>query len=605
MSKKASQKLQYDFDDDDDDYPRGRRFPIRSNTVANLKSPYDYDDNNDVDSDSLDDPYEFDDEEEYDDFEDEYHDEDKIKELFTKLKKAYDISKCNETEIIRAYRNLDYDYQILVKTLERGEFGEVHKKKLHAKFEPHTVAKPSIASKDIKRSRSLADVSAADQHLTTKVTKSQVEEYNKNQKKHVNLVIVGHVDAGKSTLIGHVLLLTNSISKSDMDKIVSDSKATGHGQESLAWIMAEDETERQRGVTIDVSLTNFETEDRKITVLDAPGHRDFVPNMIAGASQSDSAVLVVDVSNPNIEKGQAAEHLLLCKSLGVSNLIVAINKMDSMDYDQSAFEEVIRILNDQFKRVGWKDVHFVPTVATNSEVLLNPRKSMPWYKGKTIIEEINSIPPYSYDINASFLMCASETIENSGNTIIVSGRVESGYVACGDNVRVLPADQLVRVSDISLNGEPVDFAPAGYIADITLQTSLNSEQISIGAAVFDPKRKMQVTNRFVAQFRTFDIKKPIFPGTPLVFHRHAVDLTMKVESFTHTINIQTKQPMKKGVKFVLSNQLVEATFVLPAPIPMETAEQSRSFGSFIVRANGETLGFGKVVNVLPLKEGSN
>ncbi|EAX93636.1 Elongation factor Tu C-terminal domain containing protein [Trichomonas vaginalis G3] len=607
MSKKASRKLLYDaddFDDDEDEVPRPKRgLPARSQTVADLKSAssmYNYQNNNDDYSDVYDEPYGYDGEEDFNDYDD---DSAKIDELIAKLKKTYDISKCDMDEIFLAFRNLDYDYSVVSRNLEKGDYGKAIKKKSQKHIQIPASQTPSklIPPKGIASTFSCASIKDIEQHLTTKVTKDQVYKQISTGKKHVNLVIVGHVDAGKSTLIGHVLLLSNFVEKQRMDKIMEDSKATGHGQDYLAWIMAEDESERSHGVTIDVALNNFETEDRKITVLDAPGHRDFVPNMIAGASQADSAILVVDVSNPNIERGQAGEHILLCRSLGVKHLIVAINKMDSLEYMQSAYEDVCNTLTEHLKRISWSAVHFIPTVATDKSVLLNPKEKMPWYKGPTILQAINQIPPYEYDINDSFLMCISEAVETSRNSITVSGRVESGYVAIGDNVKVLPGEQIVRVCDVQLNGEPVDFAAAGYIADITLTTSMNVEQFAIGSAIFDPKKKLQLSNRFTAHLRTFDIKKPILQGTPLVFHRHAVDLPLKIESFTAQLDPKTKKTIKKGIKFCLARQFIEATFSIESPIPIDTAESSRSFGTFIVRTGGETVGFGGIISVLQAK----
>ena len=450
----------------------------------------------------------------------------------------------------------------------------------------------------------MSAIKDADQHVLSNVTPEMVHEKIEKSKKHINLVIVGHVDAGKSTLIGHILYLSGFVAKNDMDKIVQDSKAIGRPQDQLSWIMAEDETERQRGITIDVSMKDFETPDRHITVLDAPGHKDFVPNMIAGASQADSAILVVDVSNPNIEKGQAGEHLLLCRSLGVTNLIVCINKMDSLGYDQSAFNDVKATIQRYLRSIGWTANVFIPTMATNKEDLLTPIKNMPWYTGPTILDTINKLEPPKYDVDGSFLMCVSESVETGSHEITVSGRVEAGYICKKDNVRLLPAEQTVRVTDVSINGKSVPFAVAGQICDVSLNTTLQIENVMIGSAIFDPKKELHACQQFTAQIRTFILKKPILVGTPLVFHRQAVDIPMKIDKFINKLDKKTKKPIGKGsqIKFVLNDTLIEVSCTLQSPLPIEPESISKSFGRFIVRGGGETLGYGRVMSITKVQK---
>lgn len=649
MSKKASRKLNFDDEMDDDFYDQEEDYdydynnvntepqdvyvpPKRSVTLFDFMSPKlakmttsetskkstDQTSKNDhSESDSYDQPYDDDYEEDFEE-EDNYDDAQELDKMFKKIENQFDIKKCDRNKIISTFRELDYNVKTLTDMVKEGRFGKAVPKRT-ARFAPGvatTTPKPAKARfapnsapqnqpapvLEMKRSKSLSSIKETlDQHLTTQIQVNDVKSEIAARKKHINLVIVGHVDAGKSTLIGNILLLSGGVSAAEMEKIRNDSKASGHAQDMLAWISAQDETERQRGVTIDVSMNEFETKDRSITVLDAPGHRDFVPNMIAGASQADSAILVVDVSNPNIEKGQAGEHLLLCRSLGVNNLIVCINKMDSFNYEESAFTDVKNTLTRYLKSIGWSAIVFIPTKANNADDLLKPTDNMPWYTGPTVFDAINKLEPPKWDVDSPFLMCVSESVETGSQAITVSGRVESGYICPKDSIRVLPADQIVRVTNVTIDGKPVKFAPAGYICDVTLNTTLAVENIMIGSALSDPKKDIHACTNFVAQVRTFRISRPITLGANLVFHRHAVDSPLKVDKFLRELDKKTKKVKKSNMVFAFKDQLFDAAFSLDTPIAIEPEAISRSFGRFIIRANGETLGFGKVTSITPMK----
>ena len=618
MSKKLNRKLNFDLDDYSDDYsyddgsddiPQNYKLPPRRSVTLNdfldpalakmttspTKTKEEY-------SDYYDEPYDV--EEDFEEEEEDYNDAQQISQLFKKLEQQFELAKCDRNRIIREFRELDHDIPAITRMVKQGKFGPVQtKKSSRIQFAPKS--EPSHKpTKQISRSQSMNSIKDADQHVLANVTTEMVHEQIARSKKHINLVIVGHVDAGKSTLIGHILYLSGFVAKNEMDKIAKDSKAIGRPQDQLSWIMAEDETERQRGITIDVSMKDFETPDRHITVLDAPGHKDFVPNMIAGASQADSAILVVDVSNPNIEKGQAGEHLLLCRSLGVTNLIVCINKMDAVHYDQSTFNDVKATIQRYLKSIGWTANVFIPTMATNKDDLLTPTKNMSWYTGPTVLDSINKLEPPKWDVDGSFLMCVSESVETGSHAITVSGRVEAGYICKNDNVRLLPAEQTVRVSEVSINGNPVPFAVAGQICDVTLNTTLQVENVMIGSAIFDPKKELHACQQFTAQIRTFILKKPILVGTPLVFHRQAVDIPMKIDKFINKLDKKTKKVIGKGtqIRFVLNDTLIEVQCSLQTPLPIEPEAISKSFGRFIVRGGGETLGYGRVTSIIKLSK---
>ena len=228
-----------------------------------------------------------------------------------------------------------------------------------------------------------------------------LSEYNKNRsegKPHINLVVIGHVDAGKSTLMGHLLYLLGFVSKKTIHRYETDSKKIGKNSFLYAWVLDETQEERSRGITMDIAQSRFETQNRVVTLLDAPGHKDFIPNMITGATQADVALLVVDATKGEFETGfesggQTREHTLLIRSLGISQLGVVVNKLDNCDWSQQRYEEIVTKLSAFLKQVGFKDqdVSYVPCSGLTGENLMTRSKNellCLWYSGPSLVEII-------------------------------------------------------------------------------------------------------------------------------------------------------------------------------------------------------------------------
>ena len=601
-----------DNGDEDDDTPfddsNARYQPKRSVTLGDFFSPGLLERGED---DECDDPGN-EDVNDSDYYDEEDGDGEMIEKCFQELEKKYDLSKCDEEELVNGLRECDYNLKEFVERALEGEYGPF--KKLKSNNKSKTTKQPNVkVNNNNKSQQQKGDLSRLPprtvshfclakppkQHETCKRTPESVTAALATRKKRINIVIVGHVDAGKSTLMGHLLYLTGNVSHSEFSKISKESNAIGKGEDMFAWVLAEDEVERNRGVTIDVAMTEFETKNLSVTILDAPGHKDFVPNMIAGASQADAALLVIDASNPNIEKGQAKEHLLLCRSLGVSSLIVVVNKMDYVSFDESAFKDVEERLSRFLKSIGWKAINFIPTSASiGCNLIKKATNELPWYNGPTILEAIdnlsNNLP--QYDLSAPFVLCVSESIDNT-NSLSVFGKIESGYVCVGDNVRAYPIDAIIKVAKVKINGNNVPFASSGTIVELVLQTQLLSDNIGIGSALTSPENNIPISKSFKARIVTFHMNIPLLRGANLIFHRHSVDLPLKIDYIVCTVNKKTKSPEKKNPGFVQSNSMADVLFTVSQPIPVDTQENSKSFSRFIIRAGGETLGFGSITKV--------
>uniref|UniRef100_A0A7N8XUC5 HBS1-like protein n=1 Tax=Mastacembelus armatus TaxID=205130 RepID=A0A7N8XUC5_9TELE len=305
----------------------------------------------------------------------------------------------------------------------------------------------------------------------------------------LNLVVIGHVDAGKSTLMGHLLYLLGNVNKRTMHKYEQESKKAGKASFAYAWVLDETGEERDRGVTMDVGMTKFETNSKVVTLMDAPGHRDFIPNMITGAAQADVAVLVVDASRGEFEAGfeaggQTREHALLVRSLGVTQLAVAVNKMDQVNWQQERFQEIISKLGHFLKQAGFKesDVYYIPTSGLSGENLAtrgSVSQLTSWYSGPSLLEQIDGFKAPQRSVDKPFRLCVSDVFKG-----------------------------------ITLHDEAVDWAAAGDHVSLTV-TGIDIIKINVGCVFCDPKEPIRACTRFRARVLIFNIEVPITQGFPV------------------------------------------------------------------------------------------
>ena len=347
-------------------------------------------------------------------------------------------------------------------------------------------------------------------------------EYQKlrgDSKESINLIVIGHVDSGKSTLMGHLLFQLGQVSQKMLHKYEQESRKLGKQSFMYAWVLDETEEERSRGITMDVGQNKFETEHRVITLLDAPGHRDFIPNMISGAYQADVAILVVNATTGEFEAGfdsggQTREHALLVRSLGVSQLCVAINKLDTVDWDQARFahiKEKLRIFLT--KQAGFKetDLSFVPCSGLTGENLTKPPTSenlRSWYSsGPTLVEVLDTMKTPLRAMEKPFRLSISDIFRaQSGSGWSVAGRVEAGLVMKEDRLMVSPLLEVATVKSVDLG--------LGFAGDHVVLTLTGPDQNSVnpGMVLCDPANLVPVTNRFQARLVIFNIEMPITKG---------------------------------------------------------------------------------------------
>nr|XP_057912691.1 HBS1-like protein isoform X2 [Doryrhamphus excisus] len=422
----------------------------------------------------------------------------------------------------------------------------------------------------------------------------------------LNLVVIGHVDAGKSTLMGHLLYLLGNVNKRTMHKYETESKKAGKASFAYAWVLDETGEERDRGVTMDVGMTKFETGSKVVTLMDAPGHKDFIPNMITGAAQADVAVLVVDASRGEFEAGfeaggQTREHALLVRSLGVTQLAVAVNKMDQVNWQQERFQEVTSKLGHFLKQAGFKDsdVVYVPTSGLSGENL-TVRSSVSeltsWYSGLSLLEQIDSFRAPQRSVDKPFRLCVSDVFKDQGSGFCVTGKIEAGYIQTGDKLLAMPPNETCLVKGITLHDAPLDWAAAGDHVSLTV-TGMDIIKINVGCVFCDPKEPIRVCTRFRARLLLFSFEIPITKGFPVLLHYGTVSEPATITKLISVLHKSSGEVLKKKPKCLGKGMNAIVEIQTQRPIALELYKDYKELGRFMLRYVGSTIAAGVVTEI--------
>ena len=402
---------------------------------------------------------------------------------------------------------------------------------------------------------------------------------------------LGHVDAGKSTLMGRLLFDLKAIDQRTMDKYRKEAQRIGKGSFAFAWVLDQGTEERARGVTIDIATNNFETDKTSFTILDAPGHRDFVPNMIAGASQADFAVLVIDASTGNFEsglKGQTKEHAMLVRSIGVQRIIVVVNKMDVAEWSQHRFDEIRQQMAAFLTSAGFKskNVTFVPCSGLEGDNILtrasDPKAS--WYTGPTLVEELDMSEPSTYALDKPLRMTISDVFRGGvQNPLSVSGRLEAGNVQVGEQVVIMPSGEKAQIRSLEVDGEPQDWAVAGQNVVLNL-TDVDPIHLKTGDVLCSPLSPTQNINEFKAKVLAFDHLTPMH----LDVHKGRLHVPGRISQLIGALDKSSGAVLKKKPKMVQPGNVVRIAVQLDQAVPLEPSSR------IVLRANGETVAAGLI-----------
>lgn len=448
----------------------------------------------------------------------------------------------------------------------------------------------------------------------------KVLEIQGGDKKAVSLVVIGHVDAGKSTLMGRLLYELGRVDEKTRVANERGSSKAGKGSFSWAWELDGTVEERERGITMDIALQSLSTPRRQVTILDAPGHKDFIPNMISGAAQADCALLVVDAITGEFEAGfdrggQTREHLLLVRSLGVSQVIVAVNKLDQVNWDPSRFEEICGLLRAFLVQSGFPPpkTSFVPVSAMLGVNLVNCTDAdasalSKWYKGPTLVDLLDKLEPPTREIASPFRLPISNVFKGQNSGTGVTGRICGGVVQVGERLRVLPGDESAIVRLIDVEEQSVPWAAAGTNATLYL-TSIDPIHLSIGSVLCPPSDIVPLATVFTARIIVFDIQLPIITGASIELFHHSRDVPATISKLIATLDrasgvVTKKNPrvLTKGISAEVEISLRAGTLSGPAlsarPIPLEPFSVNKDMGRILVRRGGETISAGIVVDII-------
>ena len=420
------------------------------------------------------------------------------------------------------------------------------------------------------------------------------------RKPHLNLVIIGHVDHGKSTMTGHLLYLVGAVDAREMEKFEEESEKIGRGTWKYAWALDKLKEERERGVTIDIAFFKFDTAKQTYTVIDAPGHRDFVKNMITGTSQADAAVLVVSAGKGDFEsglssQGQTREHALLASTLGVAQLLVAVNKMDTVNYEEKRYNEIKEEIGRFLKGVGYKldKVHFIPVSGIEGHNLKEDLGKTPFYKGPTLLQALDQFSPPPKPIDKPLRLPIQDVYSISGIGTVPSGRVESGIMNQKDKVVFMPSGIETVVNTIEMHHEQIESAEPGDNIGFSVK-GLAKKDIRKGEVVGHPNNKPTVAKSFTANVIVMRHPTVIAPGYTPVLHIGTSHIACTFVEFLSKIS--------KGAKVekpdILKNG--ESAVVKLVPVKPAVVEAFKDFpqlGRFAVRDMGQTVAVGVVTSV--------
>ncbi len=394
--------------------------------------------------------------------------------------------------------------------------------------------------------------------------------------------------------MGRLLYDLKVIDQRSVDKLRKEAENTGKSSFALAWVMDQTSEERQRGVTIDIATNHFETSKTRFTILDAPGHQDFIPNMIAGASQADFAVLVIDSSPNAFEsglRGQTKEHALLVRSLGVQRLIVAINKMDAADWSEERFKEIQQQMSGFLTTAGFqpKNISFVPCAGLTGENIVTPvrKDQAAWYTGPTLIAQLEASEPAKRALEAPFRLTIADVFRGGiTNPLSVSGRISAGTVQVGDDVLAMPSGEKAHVRGIEVDNQPAEWAVAGQIATLHL-AEIDAAHLKLGDVLCSPEHPVKNVRSFVAKILSFEHVMPMSVDV----HRGRLHISAKVTKLLAVLDKGSGEVLKKKPRIVQPGSVARVVVEVEAPVPLEPSAR------VVLRAEGQTVAAGLVESV--------
>jgi elongation factor 1-alpha len=424
------------------------------------------------------------------------------------------------------------------------------------------------------------------------------------EKTHINLVVIGHVDSGKSTSTGHLIFKCGGIDKRTIEKFEKEANDMGKGSFKYAWVLDKLKAERERGITIDIALWKFETEKHYMTVIDAPGHRDFIKNMITGTSQADCAILMIASPTGEFEAGysktgQTREHALLAYTLGVKQMIVCCNKMDAAGWSESRYEEIKKELIGFLGKVGYKSdtIPFIPISGWTGDNMLEKSTNMTWYKGNTLLQALDALVPPPRPTEKPLRLPLQDVYKIGGIGTVPVGRVETGVLKPGMVVSFAPCDLTSEVKSVEMHHESLPEANPGDNVGFNVK-GLSTKDIKRGNVASDTKRDpAKESVSFEAQVIVLNHPNEIRAGYTPVVDCHTCHIACKFAALTSKIDKRTGKEIEKEPKAVKSGDAAMVHMVPTQPMCVESFAEYAPLGRFAVRDMRQTVAVGVVKSV--------
>jgi elongation factor 1-alpha len=434
------------------------------------------------------------------------------------------------------------------------------------------------------------------------------------EKIHANLVVIGHVDAGKSTTTGHLIYKCGGVDKRTIEKFEKEAAESGKASFKYAWVLDKLKAERERGITIDIALWKFETDIFMFTIIDAPGHRDFIKNMITGTSQADVALLVVPADAGGFEagihkEGQTREHALLALTLGVKQMILCVNKMDdkSVNYGQGRFDEIKTELLRILKNIGWQvdngEIPFVPISGWAGDNMIDNSTNMPWYKGNewhgkkklvNLLQHLNAIEPPERPVSKPLRLPLQDVYKIGGIGTVPVGRVETGKLVPGMVVTFAPTGVTTEVKSVEMHHTSVPEAVPGDNVGFNVK-NVSVKDIKRGNVAGDSKNDPPTeTESFKAQVIVMNHPGEIKSGYSPVLDCHTAHIACKFEKLLTKLDKRTGKKVEDNPKLIKNGDAAIVNMIPSKPMCVESYKNYPPLGRFAVRDMRQTVAVGVV-----------
>ena len=423
------------------------------------------------------------------------------------------------------------------------------------------------------------------------------------EKDRLNLVVIGHVDSGKSTSTGHLIYKCGGIDARTIEKFEKEAQEMGKSTFKYAWVLDKLKAERERGITIDIALWKFESSKRVFTIIDAPGHRDFIKNMITGTSQADAAVLMIASGKGEFEAGfssdgQTREHALLAQTMGVKEMVVAINKMDdpSTLYSEQRYNEIKAELTTYLKKVGYNPtkIEFIPISGWNGDNMIERSENMPWYKGPILLDALDAIPTPKRPSDKALRLPLQDVYKIGGIGTVPVGRVETGVLKPGMVVVFGPVGTTTEVKSVEMHHEQVEEATPGDNVGFNVK-NLSVKDIKRGYVCSDSKNDpAKDTEMFVAQVIVLNHPGQIQNGYAPVLDCHTAHIACKFAKIRSKIDKRTGKSTEDEPPCIKTGDAAMVELIPQKSMVVEVFSSYPPLGRFAVRDMRQTVAVGVI-----------